>query len=146
LPGVVVDTNVLVAAFCAWHEHHAAAAAALDALAGRRREMVLAAPVLLETYAVLTRLPPPHRLSPSSARELIDRNLGATRTIALDGRGYRALIREAAEQGIAGGRSYDAFVVACAVRARADCILTFNRGDFEPLVPRGVTVEVPARA
>jgi predicted nucleic acid-binding protein len=143
LPAVLPDTSVLVAAFCSWHEHHVAAAAALGAIDRRREMLVLAAPVLLETYAVLTRLPPPHRLSPDSARRLIEGNLARTRIVALDGPRYWLLVRRAADDGIAGGRTYDALVVACAVRARVDRLLTLNRRDFEPIVPDTIRLEVP---
>jgi hypothetical protein len=33
--------------------------------------MIVAAPVLVEVYAVLPRLPPPHRLSPQTALERV---------------------------------------------------------------------------
>ena len=134
---------MLVAAFCAWHEHHEPAAGALEAMARQRRRLVLAAPVLLEAYAVLTRLPAPHRLSLDSARELLRGNLAARRAVALDTRGYWRLIDRAADGGVAGGRSYDALVVACAVRAGVDRLLTLNRRDFEALVPDSIAVECP---
>ena len=134
---------MLVAAFCSWHEHHQPAAGALEAMACQRRRLVLAAPVLLETYAVLTRLPPPHRLSPDSARELMRGNLAGRRTVALDARGYWHLIDRAAVGGVAGGRTYDALIVACAIRAGVERLLTLNRGDFEALVPEGIVVDCP---
>ena len=126
-----------------WHEHHGPAAEALEAMSQERRPLVLAAPVLLETYAVLTRLPPPHRLSPDSARRLVRGNLSGKRTVALDGRGYWRLVDGAAAGGVAGGRTYDALIVACAVRAGVDRLLTLDRGDFESLVPRGIIVDCP---
>jgi predicted nucleic acid-binding protein len=101
--------------------------------------------VLLETYAVLTRLPPPHRLAPDAARALVEGNLGRWRTIALEARGYWRLVHTAPETNIAGGRSYDALVVACAVRARVRAVLTFNERDFADLVPAGLRLEVPGR-
>ena len=52
---IAVDTSVVVAAFASWHQGHTSATAALA-----RRPRV-PAHVLLETYSVLTRLPPPHR-------------------------------------------------------------------------------------
>jgi len=119
------------------------AAGALEAMARDRGPFVLAAPVLLETYAGLTRLPPPHRLSPDSARRLVRGNLSGRRTVALDGRGYWTLVEEAAARGIAGGRTYDALIVACAVRAGVDRLLTLDRGGFESLVPRGIIVDCP---
>jgi len=143
LAAFLPDTSVLIAAFCSWHEHHEPAAGALKAMASQRRPLVLAAPVLLEAYAVLTRLPPPHRLSPESAWRLIRGNLAGARTVALDGRGHWRLVEEVAADGVAGGRSYDALIVACAVRAGVERLLTLNRRHFEGLVPAGITVDCP---
>jgi predicted nucleic acid-binding protein len=58
----VPDTSCLGAAVCSWHEHHPATVEELVRRAKRREEMVMAAPALIETYSVLTRLPPPYRL------------------------------------------------------------------------------------
>ena len=139
---VVPDTSVLVAALCDWHEHHAVAAPPLAA-ALRSGKTVVAGPVLADADAVLTRLPSPRRLSPSSARSLLSANLEGVRTVALDGAGYWSCLTNAVERYVAGGRTYDAIVVACALRARADRILTLNRRDFDALVPRNLVVECP---
>lgn len=92
---------------------------------------------------MLTRLPPPHRLAPRSAADLLRANLAVARIVALDGRAYWTLLEESVATGVAGGRSYDALIVACAVRARATRILTMNRRDFETLVPTGITLACP---
>jgi predicted nucleic acid-binding protein len=52
---VTADTSVFVAAFASWHEKHALALAAVQAVD------VVIAHCLVETYSVLTRLPTPHR-------------------------------------------------------------------------------------
>jgi len=143
LAGFLPDTSLLIAAFTAWHEHHPIAAEALDALTRERGPLVLAAPVLLETYAVLTRFPPPHRLSPDSAVQLVRANLAGRRTVALDGRGYWRFVERAAAGGVAGGRIYDALIVACATRAGVDRLVTLNRAHFVPFVPPGMTVDCP---
>jgi predicted nucleic acid-binding protein len=139
---VVPDTSVLVAALCEWHEHHAVAAPPVAA-ALRSGHAIIAGPVLAEAYAVLTRLPSPHRLSPTSARDLLSANFEGVRTVTLDASGYWNCLTGAVERHVAGGRTYDAIVVACAVRARAGRILTLNRRDFEALVPPNLIVECP---
>lgn len=53
----------MIAAICSWHEHHEAAIGEIERRLGRREAMVVAAPALVETYAVLTRLLP-HTASP----------------------------------------------------------------------------------
>lgn len=53
-----VDSSVVIAAFATWHEYHVIARKAMTA---RPRLIAHAA---VESYSVLTRLPPPHRASP----------------------------------------------------------------------------------
>ena len=59
------DTSVVIAAFASWHENHEAARRTLDA--GVRPIEHCA----LETYSVLTRLPPPHRTSGAVVRDFL---------------------------------------------------------------------------
>ena len=66
-----LDTSCLVAAACSWHDHHEATIADLDSRLDAGATPVSLAPVLVESYAVLTRLPLPHRLSPGDAHELL---------------------------------------------------------------------------
>lgn len=56
---IAVDTSIVVAAFASWHEAHEAARGALS------EEPRLPAQVAVESYSVLTRLPPPHRAESS---------------------------------------------------------------------------------
>lgn len=93
--------------------------------------MVVAAPALVETYAVLTRLPPPHRLSPEDSLVLLEANfIKGSRMIALQAVSYQDLLRQAPKNGIAGGQTYDAVIAMCAIKAKASALLTFNLNDF----------------
>ncbi len=124
----------MIAAVCAWHERHEAAANEIDNRLAVRARMFVAAPALLETYAVLTRLPPPHRLSPQTTLTLLERNfLKLGTVVALNAKIYQALLLAAPKKGIAGGRIYDAVIGACAEQARVSAVLTFNAGDFAAL-------------
>ena len=124
----------MIAAMCSWHEHHELAANEIDRRLARREKMIVAAPALVEAYAVLTRLPPPHRLSPEAALTLLDNNFVKSVTvIALTAKSYEALLRRAPKQGIAGGRTYDAVIGTCAEQGTASTVLTFNAGDFTAL-------------
>lgn len=138
------DTSVMVAAVCSWHESHGAATAELERRFARGDVLIVAAPALVEAYAVLTRLPPPHRLSPVDTMTLLDSNFlrGSTVT-ALDARAYTALLQNASQKSIAGGRVYDWVIAACAVKANASILITFNAKDFVPLVPEQVEILVP---
>ena len=118
----------MIAAVCSWHEDHELAANEIGRRLARREKMVVAAPALVEAYAVLTRLPPPHRISPEAALTLLDNNFVKSVTvIALTAKTYEALLRLAPEKGVAGGRTYDAVIGTCAERGKATTVFTFNR-------------------
>jgi predicted nucleic acid-binding protein len=133
----------MVAAICSWHEHHDRAAGEIQRRLERREKMIVAAHALIETYAVLTRLPPPHRLPPETAYALIRSNfMDAITIIALDLKNYLVLLRAAPQKGVAGGRTYDEVIAACAVKAKVNTLLTFNDRHFENGAG-GVLVVVP---
>jgi predicted nucleic acid-binding protein len=137
------DSSCLIAAVCAWHEHHDAAVDAVESRRSAGGVLVLAGHALAESYAVLTRLPPPHRLAPADAGALIQESfVRSTRLVALPGSAYATLVRRLAREGISGGRVYDAIIAESARRARATTLLTFNPRHFDP-PPGGVTIVVP---
>lgn len=113
---IAVDTSVVVAAFASWHEAHAVASAAL-----KRRPRV-PAHVLVETFSVLTRLPPPHRAPADLVSQFLDTRFTEA-PLVLSPRGYQALIRSAAVDGVAGGGIYDA-LIAATVRHAGATLLT----------------------
>ena len=116
---IAVDTSVVVALFASWHEAHESAREAVPG------EAHLPAHVLLESYSVLTRLPPPHR----AAADIVEVFLGARfepKLLALPPAAHRSLVRSSAAQGISGGRVYDALIAATAKRAGAT-LLTRDR-------------------
>src|SRR5438094_925881 len=99
----LLDTSCIVAAVCSWHTHHEATAAEISRRLSRGEEPIMAAPALVEAYAVLTRLPAPHRLLPTDALALLEANFIARRhVVPLDGRGYTDMLRGAPELGIEG--------------------------------------------
>ena len=116
---LAVDTSVVIAAFAVWHDGHRAALAALD------RRPRLPAHVLLESYSVLTRFPPPHRTSPATATSFLD-TWFADPPLALPPADYRNLVESAARGGLAGGSIYDAVIAWTAKRAGAT-LLTRDR-------------------
>jgi predicted nucleic acid-binding protein len=140
-----LDTSCMVAAVCAWHERHEAAAAEIEARLSRGERLTVAAHALVECYAVLTRLPPPHRLAPGDAWTLVRANFAENAAIvALSGRDHAKLLGRLATSGIRGGRTYDALIAACAERAGAQALLTFNPRHFDP-PPKGVMVIEPSQ-
>ena len=124
-----VDTSVVVAALLGWHEDHARARAALEGglAAGG---LLVPAPVLVEAYSVMTRLPAPHRISPGDAVALLGDTFRDVTLIALEPREIWALLAWLDERKLAGGRAYDGHILACAKKGRAGRLLTLNAKDF----------------
>lgn len=116
---LAVDTSVVVAAFAAWHAGHLAARAVL----ARRPRLPMH--VLLESYSVLTRFPPPHRTSPAAATSFLATRF-AEPPLGLPPTEYRRLVADAARNGVAGGAIYDALIAWTAKRAGAT-LLTRDR-------------------
>jgi predicted nucleic acid-binding protein len=106
------DTSVLVAAFATWHEKHSVALAAMQHVD------VLVAHCLIETYSVLTRLPPPHRMDPKTIATYLRMSFGRCLTTALSGNEQRKLVELCATQGIHGGAVYDAVIAHTATRSK----------------------------
>lgn len=134
----------MVAAVCAWHERHGAAAAEIERRLDRGEVLAVPAHAVVEAYAVLTRLPAPHRLACADAWALVRTNFvdGAT-LVALDGSVQIGVLDRLAESAIGGGRVYDALIAASASAAGARALLTFNRRHFEPSPPGLEIVEPP---
>ncbi len=138
-----LDSSCMIAAVCAWHEEHATARAGIERRLDGGEKLAIAAHALVETYAVLTRLPAPHRLAPSDAWTLVKTNfVDNAKVVTLSGSAHIKLLGRLAKAGVGGGRSYDAVIAACARQARVGTLLTFNPRHFDP-PPAGVVVEVP---
>jgi predicted nucleic acid-binding protein len=138
------DTSCLIALLCSWHEHHGAT---LKEMTRRKRSgetAVLAAHSLMETYAVLTRLPYPYRLSERDAWTLLDLNFSKTQMITLTSAQYWRVIRVCRDQNISGGEAYDSVIAACARKAGATVLLTWNREHFARFQDKNLVVETPA--
>lgn len=132
-PLFALDSNCMIAAVCGWHEHHQATAAEVERRLDRGERLSVAAHALSEAYAVLTRLPAPHRLAAADAWELLRANFTEDVVLfALTARQHVALLRRLAKEGVSGGRTYDAIIAECAVKAGAGTLLTFNVRHFDP--------------
>ncbi|WP_454062700.1 PIN domain-containing protein [Candidatus Nitrospira salsa] len=144
MPTFLLDSSVMVAAVCSWHEHHQAAIEEIERRLKRRQTMIVAAPTLVETYAVLTRLPSPHRLSSHDAKNLIESNfLNEYKCIALDENDYKHLVLEAPGKDVSGGRTYDWVIALCAQKAEVSVLLTFNIRDFTSFSLHDVGIYFP---
>ncbi len=113
------DTSVLVAAFARWHERHDQARAAVQ------DSSVLIGHVAVETFSVLTRLPPPRRAAPGLVVEFVSHHFPDP-PVVLDRGGYRLLLSTGVEQRISGSAIYDALIAATAASHGAT-LLTLDR-------------------
>jgi len=139
-----VDTNCIVAAVCDWHANQQAAIAELERRLDRGESMAVPSHALTEAYSVLTRFPAPHRIACAEAWHVLKTgfsDLGSV--VSLTASQQIALLTRLGQDGIGGGRVYDAVIAECTVKAGASVLLTFNPRHFDP-APKGVTVVVPA--
>jgi predicted nucleic acid-binding protein len=138
-----LDSSCMIAAVSGWHEHHAQAAAAIEERLDRHDRLVTAVHALVEAYAVLTRLPSPHRLAARDAWAVLQANFVTDATVAtLPGTAHVALLDALAGAGLGGGRTYDSLIAATAAHAKVNELLTFNARLFDP-PPPGVTIVEP---
>ena len=101
------DTSTVVAAFASWHALHDAARRELD------RGLDLIEHCALETYSVLTRLPPPHRVHAEVVRDFLAARFQRP-FLRLAPQAYREFVLDLSNKGVTGGGSYDALVAATA--------------------------------
>jgi len=141
----LLDTSCLVAAVCAWHQHHETTRKEIERRHAAAEPLVLAAHSLAETYSVLTRLPEPHRLRPEDALAVIEANWSETRLIALSGSDTRRVLRRCRDAGIGGGAVYDALIAECARKARVATLLTWDASGFERFLEDDPVVKTPAQ-
>jgi predicted nucleic acid-binding protein len=143
-PATALDTSVLVAGLLSWHEHHRTASAALSVLLESRERIILPLHALAEAYSVMTRLPPPHRLSPRDALQILEGSLRTRATVVgLDGEEGWLCLGDLARSAISGGTTYDGLILACARKAAATKIFTLNPAHFERLGMDGIEIAVP---
>ena len=128
-----VDSSVVIAAFATWHEDHAIAR---KAMASRPR---LVAHAAVESYSVLTRLPPPHRAHPSIVHAFITERFTEP-FLTLSETGYQELLVTVAAGRILGGPAYDALIAFTAAEHRAS-LLSLDQRAIATYETVGATVE-----
>jgi predicted nucleic acid-binding protein len=128
-----VDTSVLVPVFIPGHIHHERSFNLFSR--ADTKKAFCAAHGLAEVYATLTRLPGRHRTSGEQALRFLEEIDERFHAVALDVAEYRISLRESAALGITGGTSYDALIGACARKAKADIIYSWNTRHFLQLGP-----------
>ncbi len=133
---VLLDTSILVAAMVEAHPAHEKGLTWLKQVTGGTDEGLIAAHSLAELYSILTTLPVQPRISPSDARELIQRDvIEVMEIISLSGADYSKIIERLSMLGIVGGATYDALILHAAANANVDLVVTLNEKDFRRVYP-----------
>ena len=133
-PPRLLDTSAAIAFLVEDHHHHSQTFHALA-----EHDLGLAGHAAFETFSVLTRLPPPARLTPAAARRLLESNFPDTRF--LGAQEAARLLGSLARHGVAGGSVYDALVGAVALQ-RNRTLVTRDRRALDIYRALGVSVEL----
>lgn len=131
---VFCDTNVLVAAFLQGHPHHNTARPVVERVKAGRDQGFVATHSLAEVYPVLTRLPGGNQVAPTVAWQLISENVLKSFTIVgLTSKEYADTLEKASTNGVEGGKTYDALLLAAAAKSGVDRVYTTNIRHFQSL-------------
>ena len=144
--GVFLDSSVLIAGLIDFGTQSAPAQAILHAVAERHMTSVGTAwHCCLEFCSVSTRLPAEYRLTAAEAAQLIESEVFGRMAVAeLPAAERMTMLKAAAQEGMTGGRIYDAHIAHVARAAGATVIVTDNRRHFLASLRYGIRVETPA--
>lgn len=131
---VLVDTSAALALVQRENPFHLAARARLLACCRG-----MSGHAAVELLSVLTRLPPPQRLSPVAALRLEETNFPESRYLSATDTQH--LLRECADAGMAGGALYDGLVAAAARKHKLP-LVTCDRRAEATYRALGVTYEL----
>jgi predicted nucleic acid-binding protein len=133
---IAVDSSVVIAGFASWHERHAEARKIL----GQQSRLV--AHAALETYSVLTRLPPPHRAQADLVARFL-RSRFPDGLLCLPEHRQQGLVSMLAKRQIMGGQVYDALIGLTAAEYGAT-LLSFDQRAALVYEAVGARVDLPA--
>jgi len=142
---VFLDTSVLLGGLIDLGPQSAAAQSLLHAVAGKTVTSAGTAwHCCLEFFSVATRLPAEFRPSPADACLLLEEEVfGRMEVYDLPAKERLTMLRHTSQEGIAGGRIYDAHIAEVARSAGATVIVTDNRRHFLAALRHGIRVETP---
>jgi predicted nucleic acid-binding protein len=140
-----LDTSVLLAGLIDLGPQSAPAQSLLHAVAERQiSDAATAWHCCLEFFSVSTRLPPEFRLTPAEAVQLLDHEVFSRMSVHdLPPAARSGLLAAAVQDGIGGGRIYDAHIAEIARAAGAGMVITDNRRHFMAALRHGIRVETP---
>jgi predicted nucleic acid-binding protein len=122
------DTSVLIGAFWRGHPQHEASLGLVSA--ANKRKSACAAHTLAEVYATMTALPVRVAITPDQALLFVQEVRDRFAIVSLTEAEYYSTIEQAAERGFTSGRVYDALLLRCAAKVKAEVIYTWNLKHF----------------
>lgn len=135
---VLFDTSILVAALVARMPQHEQALFHLQQAVAGRYTFLVAAPSLIELYAVLTHLPMRPQITPDMARQLIRSNVSAVaEVVPLETKDYQVVFDRMADLGLSGNIMYDGLVTRAAEKAGVDRLITARASEMLKIWPAG---------
>ena len=127
------DTSVLVAAFWRGHSNHEVSLKLVSA--ANRRKSACAAHMLAEVYAAMTALPVKDVIPPEQAFLFVQEVRDRFTIVTLTEDEYYTTIERALARGFTSGRVYDALLLRCAMKVKAEAIYTWNLKHFRAINP-----------
>jgi predicted nucleic acid-binding protein len=138
-----IDSSCAIASLSIWHPANENTMELIEKLKIEDPPLILPAPVLIETYSVLTRMPQAYKAMAREAFEMIRVSFSQANVIALPADAFLEEIARAAALNISGGAIYDAIIARCARLGGADKLLTLNPSHFNRFAGADLEIIVP---
>jgi predicted nucleic acid-binding protein len=129
-----IDTSVLVGAFWGGHSHHAASLKVVSA--ANKKKSACAAHTLAEVFATMTALPVKDIIPPEQVLLFVQEVRDRFTIVTLTEDEYFETIERTAARGLTSGRIYDALLLKCAAKVKAETIYTWNLKHFRAIAPQ----------
>ncbi len=118
------------------HEHYGRAVEILKRVYDREISAYMLAHGMAEIYSVLTRGPFKPKIDPEQGWKIVSSTvLEFFQVVHLSTEDYRQTLRASSEDGLSGGRIFDALHIRAARNAQCERIYTFNVRHFRQLAP-----------
>lgn len=128
------DTSVLIAAFWGGHANHEASIQQFAK--AEKKHSSCAAHTLAEVYATMTALPVKPLIPPEQVLLFVEEIRKRLSLVSLEPEEYYESLQRAADRGLTSGRIYDALLMSCAAKAKAEVIYTWNLKHFHSIAPQ----------
>jgi len=128
------DTSVLIAAFWGGHPNHEASIKLLAS--ANKKTAACALHSVAELYSGMTALPVRPVIPPEQVLLFVQEVRDRLTLVTLQEEEYVSAISNAAERGFTSGRIYDALLLTCAAKVKAEIIYTWNIKHFRMIAPQ----------